>query len=228
MDSPVDNKKTSNIEDLDQKSSYIDLEPKEFYELMKKDVDSVVVDVSPRFDKGHIPGAINYYIGDGSLDKAIQTLAKDKTYLVYCHVDSASIPGAQKFIDAGFSKVYRLKGNYPEWLSGGYPIEVSLKAVAPYTGSALAERSYLNGQFNHIVVADLQEPATGKFYEGWLVDGKNFFSTGKMQKLGGKFQINYSSKDDRRNYKQIVITEETELQGLDNNPEAHVLEGKFE
>jgi rhodanese-related sulfurtransferase len=54
--------------------------------------------------KGHLPGAINYYIGEESLDSAIPTLDKEKTYLVYCHSDSASI--------SGFLNVYTLEGNY--------------------------------------------------------------------------------------------------------------------
>ena len=45
------------------------------------------------------------------------------TYLVYCHVDSVAIQGAQKLVDAGFMKVYRLAGNYKAWVDAGYPIE---------------------------------------------------------------------------------------------------------
>ena len=92
-------------------------------ELIDTKPDLVIIDVSPKYDEGHLPGAINYYIGDGSLDQAIPTLDKNKKYLVYCHVDSASISGAQKLVDAGFSPVYRLKGNYQAWIDAGYPIE---------------------------------------------------------------------------------------------------------
>ena len=63
------------------------------------------------------------YLGDGSLDNAIPTLDKDATYLVYCHVDSVAILGAQKLINAGFKNVYRLEGNYGGWVAAGYPIE---------------------------------------------------------------------------------------------------------
>lgn len=191
-------------------------------------MDVVIIDVSPRYDKGHIPNSINHYVGDGSLDKAIPELDKEKTYLVYCHVDSASIPGAQKLIDAGFEKVYRLKDNYPAWLDGGYPIEIGLKAVGEYQGSALASRSYLEGEFEHRVIADINDPPSGKFYEGWLVDGDKFFSTGAMKKENGKYILIYTSNEDSRAYKSVVITEETLSAGLDNKPETHVLEGAFE
>lgn len=70
-----------------------------------------------------MPNAVNYYLGDGSLDRAIPNFDKEKTYLVYCHVDSVAIQGAQKLVDAGFKNVYRLKGNYKAWVDAGYPIE---------------------------------------------------------------------------------------------------------
>ncbi len=83
----------------------------------------IIIDVSPNHDNGHIPNAINYYIGDGSLDNAIHSLDKNKEYLVYCNVDSTSIGGAKKLVDAGFTIIYRLEGNYQAWIVAGYPIE---------------------------------------------------------------------------------------------------------
>jgi rhodanese-related sulfurtransferase len=102
---------------------YIDVTAMEAKELIDTKPDLIIIDVSPNYDDGHIPGAINYYIGDGSLDDAIPSLDKNKEYLVYCHVDSVSISGAQKLIDAGFNTVYRLEGNYRAWVDAGYPIE---------------------------------------------------------------------------------------------------------
>lgn len=107
------------IEDVD----YIDITPGEAKEMIETNPDLVIIDVSPKYDEGHLPGAINYYVGDGSLDEAIPTLDKEKEYLVYCHVDSASILGSQKLIDAGFETVYRLIGNYAAWVEAGYPTE---------------------------------------------------------------------------------------------------------
>ncbi|EKE19882.1 MAG: rhodanese-like protein [uncultured bacterium] len=216
------------VQDKNEKRNYIDIESREAYELVMNNPAVIIVDVSPRFDKGHLPGAINYYVGDGSLDKAIPNFDKNATYLVYCHVDSASIPGAKKLAEAGFPNVYRLKENYPAWIEGGYPIEVEIKAVGKYAGNALASRSFLDGKFTHKVVAKIADPAPSKFYEGWLVKGTSFFSTGKMMKEGDTYILNFNEAKDSRDYKKIVITEETEAQGLDGKPEAHVLEGEFE
>ena len=104
-------------------SSYMDVSPAEAKKLIDEDLEIIVIDVSPKYDEGHLPRAVNYYIGDGSLDRAIPTLDKDATYLVYCHVDSVAIAGAQKLVDAGFSDVYRLAGNYNGWVAAGYPVE---------------------------------------------------------------------------------------------------------
>lgn len=104
-------------------AEYIDATPAEAKELIDNMPDLIIIDVSPNYANGHLPGAINYYVGDGSLDKAIPTLDKEATYLVYCHVDSAAILGAQKLIDAGFENVFRLEGNYAAWVDAGYPIE---------------------------------------------------------------------------------------------------------
>ncbi|MBD3244481.1 MAG: hypothetical protein GF335_00625 [Candidatus Moranbacteria bacterium] len=104
-------------------TGYVDIGVEKAKEMIKEKSDLIIVDVSPKYDQGHIPGAVNYYVGDGSLDKAIPTLNKDKPYLVYCHVDSASIAGAQKLVDAGFTEIYRLKGNYSAWKQAGYKIE---------------------------------------------------------------------------------------------------------
>jgi rhodanese-related sulfurtransferase len=104
-------------------TGYIDVSPEKAKELIDNNPDLVIIDVSPAYDDGHLPGAINYYLGDGSLDEAIPTLDKDKEYLVYCHVDSVAIRGAQKLVDAGFKTVYRLEGNYSAWVNAGYPVE---------------------------------------------------------------------------------------------------------
>lgn len=107
----------------DSTNAYIDLSPEEAKELIDNTPDIVIIDVSPFYAQGHIPGSINYYLGDGSLDDAIPSLDKSKVYLVYCHVDSVSIAGANKLIDAGFETVYRLEGNYSAWVEAGYPVE---------------------------------------------------------------------------------------------------------
>ena len=104
-------------------SGYMDVTAQEAKKLIDENPDLIIIDVSPKYAEGHLPGAINYYLGDGSLDKAIPSLDPEAKYLVYCHVDSVAIAGAQALVDAGFKNVYRLEGNYAAWVDAGYPVE---------------------------------------------------------------------------------------------------------
>lgn len=106
-----------------QAAGFTDVSVIEAQALIKKTKHLVIIDVSPAFARGHLPGAVNYPLGDGSLDEILLTLDKSNTYLVYCHADTATIKGAQKMIDAGFKKVYRMTGNYQGWVDAGYPVE---------------------------------------------------------------------------------------------------------
>ena len=107
----------------DEPAGYIDVTPAEAQDLIADNPDIIIIDVSPAYDQGHLPEAVSYPLGDGSLDAAIPTLDENATYLVYCHVDSVAISGAQALVDAGFDNVYRLEGNYSAWVDAGYPIE---------------------------------------------------------------------------------------------------------
>lgn len=106
-----------------------------------------------------------------------------------------------------------------------------LAAVGVYKGSGTATRSFDGATFAHTVTATLGDPATGKFYEGWLVvktgSGPKFFSTGKLAKQGAKYTLSYTATQNYPDHSDAVITEETLNQGLDDKPEAHVLEGSF-
>lgn len=115
------------------------------------------------------------------------------------------------------------------------PAEVEpavLSAVGSYEGLGLATRSFEGGVFSHMVEASLADPAGGKFYEGWLVmktaTGPVFFSTGKLAKQGEVYALTYTAAQNYPDHNDVVITEETLSQGLDDQPEAHVLEGSFQ
>lgn len=107
----------------EQANSYTDISAAEAKQLIDGNPDVIIIDVSPSYAAGHLPGAVNHYVGDGSLDAEIPTLDENATYLVYCHAESASRQGAQKLVDAGFTNVYRLEGEYQAWIDAGYPIE---------------------------------------------------------------------------------------------------------
>jgi rhodanese-related sulfurtransferase len=110
-------------EEQEEASSYTDISAAEAKQLIDGDPEVVIIDVSPAYAAGHLPGAVSYYLGDGSLDAAIPTLDENATYLVYCHAEGPSRQGAQKLVDAGFAYVFRLEGDYGAWVAAGYPTE---------------------------------------------------------------------------------------------------------
>ncbi|MBD3208527.1 MAG: hypothetical protein GF370_03685 [Candidatus Nealsonbacteria bacterium] len=214
---------------IDQ-NAYNDVTPMEAAMLIEMKPEMIIIDVSPHYEDGHLPGAVSYYVGDGSLDQAIPILEKNQEYLVYCHVDSAAILGAQKLIDAGFNRVYRLEGNYSAWVGAGYPVEIELERVGSIEGTMVATRSYDGETFEHTVTGQIEEPPSDKFYEGWLVANTpslDFFSTGELEEEGGTFQLEYITEQDVRDHNQVVITLETKESGLDGVPEDHLFEGEF-
>lgn len=106
----------------------------------------------------------------------------------------------------------------------------SLEAVNNYDGSGKATRIFENGKFTHTVTANLDDPAEGKFYEGWLVTQTpelDFFSTGELTKSEDDYTLEYTADENLSQYNEVVVTEETEADGLDGVPEDHVLEGSF-
>lgn len=104
-----------------------------------------------------------------------------------------------------------------------------LEAVGDYEGSGTATRVFneLAGVFTHTVTVQLDEPAEGMFYQGWLTRQDpvvGYFSTGMLEKDGDNYVLTYIADEDQSDYNQVVITEESED---DDEPETHVLEGSF-
>jgi len=147
-------------------SGYTDLTPAQAKNLIATEKDLVIVDVSPLYANGHIPGAISIPLE--TLDGKIPTLDKTKTYLVYCHGDAPSIAGAQKLVDAGFMKVYRLAGNYAAWVSAGYPVStetvmatgtsasmIPMATAGKYTDLTPAQAKDLIASVKDLVIVDV-------------------------------------------------------------------------
>lgn len=105
--------------------SFVDIAADEAKSQIDGSTFEAIFDVSPHYSEGHLPGATNANAGAGgaALSDLIMGMDKTETYLVYCHADGPSIAGAQLMEDAGFTKVYRLEGNYGAWTGAGYPTE---------------------------------------------------------------------------------------------------------
>lgn len=92
-------------------------------EMLDSDKKMIVIDISPQYGQGHLPRAVNYNMGNGTLEKAMANLKKNDTYLVYGRNANFSIASAQKLANDGFKNVYRLDGDYDKWVEAGYEVE---------------------------------------------------------------------------------------------------------
>jgi len=104
-------------------TDYKDISPQEAKMMMEENSELIIIDVSPIWHKGHLPGAVNFPWGDGSFAEAAPEWEKGAMYLIYCHGDAPAIAAAKHLIENGFKHVYRLEGNFGAWKEAGYPIE---------------------------------------------------------------------------------------------------------
>jgi len=113
-------------DDIDEEMmyDYTDLSAADAKALVDSEEGLVIIDVSPVYADGHLPGAVNYPVGDGTLEATVPTLDAEGMYLVYCHGEAPSRQGAQMLTDAGFTNVYRLDGDYGAWVDAGYDVEM--------------------------------------------------------------------------------------------------------
>jgi Rhodanese-related sulfurtransferase len=104
--------------------AYQDLNAKQFYEMMQKEKDAIILDVRTQqeYQEGHISNAINIpvQILGQQLDKLKNF--KDKKILVYCRSGHRSAIASQILDRAGFKNVYNLKGGLLEWKASGLPL----------------------------------------------------------------------------------------------------------
>lgn len=100
-----------------------DVTPDEFEELIKKG-DVIIIDVRSAFEyKGDkIKDAINASITSDDFVKKIESLDKDKTYLLYCQVGNRSSIATRMMLEKGFTNVYNLIGGIENWKHSKKPV----------------------------------------------------------------------------------------------------------
>ena len=97
------------------------------YDLIQENADNphfIILDVRTpeEFDGGYIEGAINidYYSED--FRAQLETLDKDKTYLIYCRTGRRSAGARDIMAELGFIEVYNMSGGIVEWEAQGLPV----------------------------------------------------------------------------------------------------------
>src|SRR5665811_927344 len=87
----------------------------------RKEEDLFVLDVREKeeYAQGHIPGAVNIYVGE--LEKRLAEVPSDRPVVSVCSTGNRSGLGASILARGGFTGVYNLIGGMTAWKEKGYP-----------------------------------------------------------------------------------------------------------
>ena len=99
--------------------------PAATFEKMLKKKKNMLIDVRTpeEMAEGHIENASNLDFLDESFPEKIETLNKNKTYLLYCRTGKRTAKAGALMKAAGFKNVYILDGGITSWREEGKPIE---------------------------------------------------------------------------------------------------------
>lgn len=136
-----------------------------------------------------------------------------------------------------FSPYPSTTSNYSQELQNNFGItlpssavKADLKDVTGGNQMGIATSDKENGQNVYTILANLQDPQSGYFYEAWILRGKpgdsnyDLVSLGRLNLAKGGYLVNYSTSKDLSDHKNIWVTLENVL---DNTPHQHILEGSF-
>ena len=89
-----------------------------------REASPIVIDIRTKdeFDEGHLQGAVNVDFLSPDFKRTLQTLDKNKTYLVYCQSGGRSGRSMKAFRDGGFTKIYHLNAGFGAWQAAGKPV----------------------------------------------------------------------------------------------------------
>ena len=86
---------------------------------------------------------------------------------------------------------------------------------------------YKDGRFVHTISVNINIAPDGYFYEGWLVNGEEVISTGRLTNNFGdtRYALQFEADEDLTGYTKVIIT----LEKDDGNiaPDVRVAEGEL-
>jgi rhodanese-related sulfurtransferase len=97
--------------------------PEEMQKLLEqKDVQLVDVRTPEEYQEGFIANAQNIDFNSPTFDEEVSKLDKTKPVLLYCKGGGRSAKCSEKLLNAGFVKIYDLKGGITQWKFMGFEI----------------------------------------------------------------------------------------------------------
>jgi len=90
-------------------------------DLVSSEPDLVILDVSDKYEAGHLPGAVNVRLKE--IETNLDKIDKNKPVLVYARYKVKSVEVVDVLTKSDVSQVYRLKGEYQAWADADYEVE---------------------------------------------------------------------------------------------------------
>jgi hypothetical protein len=118
----------------------------------------------------------------------------------------------------------QVEGKFPSLKVPANANRINLNDVTGSNQMGEAFRTSQDNKFTLTIIGSLPTPKAGYFYQGWIVNGNTFVSTGKLDIAKGGYLSEFSSVKDYSSYKKVVVTLE---KVFDSMPETHILEGSF-
>ena len=111
-------------EEPKKKEAFQNVGVEEFEQKMaEKDVVILDVRTPEEYAAGHLKGAVLIDFLAKDFEQKIQSLDKDKTYLVHCKSGRRSAGACNKLGAQKIGKLYNLEGGFEAWKSAGKPVE---------------------------------------------------------------------------------------------------------
>ena len=99
------------------------ISPEEMQQISKmEDVQLVDIRTPKEFKTGFIPGSQNINYFSKTFDTDLEKLDKSKPVIVVCRSGKRSAKCSKKMIEAGFIKIYDLKGGLAKWKHEGFEL----------------------------------------------------------------------------------------------------------
>jgi len=91
----------------------------------KDNANFVILDVRTpsEYVQGYIKNAVNLDYNSPDFKALVNSLDKNKTYLVYCRTGVRSAAASQMMSELGFKDIYNMNGGITDWQAAGLPIE---------------------------------------------------------------------------------------------------------
>lgn len=103
-------------------------------------------------------------------------------------------------------------------------VKTDLKDVSNSGGQGIVTVEDKNSKKVYTVIADLEDPQPGYFYEAWLVDGSNAVPMGILYQGKGGWMFSFETKDSGSKKTVWVTLEKVN----DKTPEKRILEGTLQ